>query len=80
MNNGRGESGERRESHSVTIQWCSRDQSKTTALKRGICKVGYCVNCEKYGHVHRMQIQTSLSVDFLPAFQNGNSILSLPTF
>ena len=32
MNNGRGESGERRESHSVTLQWCSRDQSKTTTL------------------------------------------------
>ena len=32
MNNGRGESGERRESHNVTIQWCSRDQSKTTNL------------------------------------------------
>ena len=33
MNNGRGESGERRESHSVTLQWCLNDQSKTTALK-----------------------------------------------
>ena len=32
MNNNRGVSGERRESHSVTIQWCSRDQSKTMVL------------------------------------------------
>ena len=30
MNNGRGESGEARESHSVTLQWCSCDESKTT--------------------------------------------------
>ena len=35
MNNSRGESGERRESHSVTIQYCSRDQSKTTTLMNG---------------------------------------------
>ena len=27
-------SGERVESHSVTLQWCSRDQSKTTALSQ----------------------------------------------
>ena len=32
MNNDRGVGGKRRESHSVTLQWCSRDQSKTTIL------------------------------------------------
>ena len=32
MNNSRGVSGERRESHNVTFQWCSRDQSKTATL------------------------------------------------
>ena len=32
MNNGRGESGDRRESHSVPLQWFSRDQSMTTTL------------------------------------------------
>ena len=32
MNNETGEIGDRRESHSVPLQWCSRDQSKTTAL------------------------------------------------
>ena len=32
MNNDTGENGERRESHRVTLQWCSRDQSKTMAL------------------------------------------------
>ena len=37
MNNGRV-SGERRESHSVTLQWCSCDQYKTTTLKH-ICDI-----------------------------------------
>ena len=30
MSNDRGESGERGESQSVTLLWCSHDQSKTT--------------------------------------------------
>ena len=33
MDDGRGERGGRRESHSAPLQWCSRDQSKTTALR-----------------------------------------------
>ena len=32
MNNDTGENGEGRESHSVTLQCCSRDQSKATTL------------------------------------------------
>ena len=32
MNKGRGESGERRETHSMPLQWCSHGQSKTTTL------------------------------------------------
>ena len=32
MNNDTGENGETRESHSVTLQWCSYDQSKTITL------------------------------------------------
>ena len=32
MNNDTGENSERRGSHSVTLQWCSRDQSMTTTL------------------------------------------------
>ena len=32
MNNDRSVSGERRESHNVTLQWCSRGQSQTPAL------------------------------------------------
>ena len=33
MNNESGESGERREPHSVTLQWCLCHQSKATTLK-----------------------------------------------
>ena len=36
MNNDRSVSGERRESHNVTLQWCSREQSKTTTLNISI--------------------------------------------
>ena len=32
MDNGRVECGEGRKSHSVTLQWCSHDQPKTTTL------------------------------------------------
>ena len=42
MNNDRGESGERRESHSVPLQWRSRDQSKTTTLIIYILHVELC--------------------------------------
>ena len=42
--NKRGESGERRESDSVTLQWCSRDQSKTTTLNDVI----YLIFCFSY--------------------------------
>ena len=37
MNNDKGESGERRALHSVTIQWCSRDQSLTPTLSGVDC-------------------------------------------
>ena len=43
MNNGRGESGERRELYSVTLQWYSRDQSKTNTLNGNSCKMGILV-------------------------------------
>ena len=33
MNNDTGGNGEKRESHSVILQWFSHDQSKTTTLR-----------------------------------------------
>ena len=47
MNNDRGVSGERRESHTGTLQWCSSGQSPTPTLKQ--CKLKYEVNTIQSG-------------------------------
>ena len=44
MNNGRGETGERIESHIVTLQWCSPDQSKTTTLTHIIACAAHAIH------------------------------------
>ena len=58
MNNDRGLSGERRESLSVTLQWCTRGQSPTPTLNRSTGKISKNCQSENVGTIHDVKFDT----------------------
>ena len=74
--NDRGESGKRRKSHNVTLQWCLLDKSKTTALIKTVFSLSNFQQTEKMDsdatYVYRPHVKCMLGKIFEEYNKSGN--------